>query len=279
MNRLDLAKRKLIIHLLVKKVSIRDTAEIADVSPTTVLKLLEDVGAECSVYLHLNLIKLPCTRIQADELWSFIKMKEKHVPPHLKGLSDYGETYTWVALCPDTKLVPCFLVGRRDTEHAIKFMDDLAWRLPNRIQLTTDGHDPYLKAVKAAFGDKIDFAMVKKEYGGTRLLRDGTTKKYSSSACSNITKEVICGNPDPKHISTSLVERQNLTMREGIRRFSRKTIAFSKTHWNHHAAVALHFMHYNFARPHKSLRGATPAMAAGLSKSAWSIEDIARLAD
>jgi len=277
MNRLDLDKRTLAINLLVEGMSIAATSRITKASPTTITKLLEDVGAECSTYLFLNMVKLPCTRIQVDEIWSFCRMKERHVPPHLKGLPGYGDAYTWTAFCPDTKLVPCFLVGRRDTEHAVMFIDDLAWRLRNRIQLTSDGHNPYLKAVKKAFGDKVDFAMVKKEYGGTRMFSDGTTKKYNSSECSNITTEVICGSPDPAHISTSLVERQNRTMRMNMHRLTREVDAFSKKLWNHHAATALHYMHYNYARKHTTLK-TSPAVAAGLAKHVWSIEDIVRLA-
>ena len=279
MNRLNLSKRTQVIHHLVEGNSLAATARLTGIAPNTVASLLDDVGAECNVYLHFNMVKLPCSRIQVDEIWSFCKMKEKRVPPSLKGMPGYGDTYTWTALCPDTKLMPCFLVGRRDTEHAIQFMDDLAWRLKNRIQLTSDGHNPYLKAVEGAFDDKIDFAMLKKEYGGIRIYRDGAKKKCGSSECSAINKEVIAGNPDPAHISTSGVERQNRTMRMGIRRFTREVDAFSKKSQRHRAAVALHFMYYNFARPHRTLRGISPAMAAGLENTLWGIEDIVRLAD
>ena len=205
-------------------------------------------------------------------------MKEKRVPLMLKGQLGYGDTWVWVPFCPDTKLVPCFLVGRRDAEHANRFLDDLAWRLPNRVQLSSDGHNPYLEAVEGAFGGKVDYARLVKHYGGVKTLRDGRQKKCRRSECSSITREVICGNPDPEHISTSLVERQNLTMRMGMRRFTRKTNAFSKKLENHQAAVALHFMHYNYARIHQPLR-VTPAMEAGIAKRPWSIEDIVRLAD
>ena len=178
---------------------------------------------------------------------------------------------------PDTKIVPCYLVGRRDAEHANQFMDDLAWRLSNRVQLTSDGHNPYLEAVEKAFGGGVDYARLVKHYGGYRMLRDGTKKKCRRSECSGITTEVVCGNPDPAHISTSLIERQNLTMRMGMRRFTRETNAFSKKPQNHKAALALHFMYYNFARIHKTLR-VTPAMEAGLANRVWSIEDLVRLA-
>ena len=278
MNKLNLEKRVLILKLLVKGMSIADTADVVGVSPNTVAKLLEDVGAECSVYLHFNMVKLPCIRIQVDELWSFVKMKEKRVLFYPKPVG-LGDVYTWVALCPDTKLVPCYHVGRRDAEHAHQFMDDLAWRFKERIQLTSDGHQPYLEAVETAFGGAVDYAMMIKHYGGYRVLRDGRRKKCRPSECSGTSKRVICGNPDPAHISTSLVERQNRTMRMGMRRFTRETDAFSKKFQNHKAAVALHFMHYNFVRQHKSLHGATPAMAAGLAKSFWKFEDIVRLVD
>lgn len=278
MNRLNLAKRTNIIAHLVEGCSINSTARLTGASPTTVTKLLDDVGSMCCFYLWKHMIKLPCKRIEVDEIWSFCKMKEKRVSPALKGMPGYGDAYTWVAFDPDSKLVPCFLIGRRDTKHAKEFLDDLAWRLRHRIQLTSDGHNPYLKAVKGAFGEKIDFAMVKKEYGGIRVYRDGTTKKCGSSECNNIAREVIVGNPDPAHISTSLVERQNRTMRMGMRRLTRETDAFSKKFQNHRAATGLHFMHYNFARIHSTLR-VTPAMEAGLEKRVWSLEDIVRLGE
>ena len=278
MNRLSIEKRTEIIHFLLEGNSVKGTARVAKVSPTTVLKLLDDVGSMCDFYLFNNMVKLLCKRLEVDEIWSFCKMKEKRVPAMLKGQLGYGDVYTWVAIDPDTKLVPCFLVGRRDSSYAMEFMDDLAWRLRNRVQLTSDGHSPYLEAVEGAFGGKIDFAMLKKQYGGTRTLPDGTQKKCRRSECSSISKEVICGKPDFSRVSTSMVERQNLSMRMGMRRFTRKTNAFSKKLWNHKAAVALYFMHYNFARIHRTLR-VTPAMEAGLATHVWSIEDIVRLAD
>ena len=278
MNRLNLSKRTQVIAHLFEGCSLASTARLTGVAPNTVTKLLDDVGAMCDFYLFHNMVKLPCKRIQVDEIWSFCLMKERRVPPSLKGRPGYGDTYTWVALDPDTKLVPCFLVGRRDTAHAIKFIDDLAWRLSNRIQLTSDGHTPYLEAVEGAFGGAVDYAMLVKHYGGVRVRRDGTEKKCGSSECSSITKQVICGKPDDTHISTSLVERQNRSMRMRMRRLTREVDAFSKKVWNHHAATALYFMHHNFACIHKTLR-VTPAMEAGIAKRPWSIEDIVRLAD
>ena len=278
MNRLSLEKRAQVIEHLIEGNSLAATSRLTDVSQNTVAKLLDDVGSMCDFYLFNNMVNLSCKRIQVDEIWSFCKMKEKRVPPHLKGLPGYGDTWVWVALDPDTKIVPCFLVGRRDAENANQFMEDLAWRLSNRIQLTSDGHNPYLEAAEMAFGGKVDYARLVKHYGGTRLCRDGTKKKCRRSECSSIDRETICGKPDPANISTSLIERQNLTMRMGMRRFTRKTNGFSKKLWNHRCALALHFMHYNFARIHTSLR-VTPAMEAGLATRVWSLEDIVRLAD
>jgi IS1 family transposase len=257
--------------------SITDTADVAEVSPTTVLKLLTDVGAECSVYLHFNMVKLPCTIMQIDEMLGFCGMKEQRVPLALKGLVGYGDIYTWTAICADTKIVPCFLVGRRDSAHAHRFLDDLAWRLPNRIQLSSDGFAAYPEAVEQAFGGKVDFGRLKKKYGGIRVYRDGTTKECGSNECSSITKEVVCGRPDPALISTSFVERQNRNMRSGMRRLTRKTDAFSKKLWNHKAMTAIYFMYYNYSRIHKTLR-CTPAQEAGLSKHVWSLEEIVKLA-
>ena len=216
-------------------------------------------------------------RIQVDEIWSYVKMKEKRVPADRKGIDDHGDVYTWVAFDPDTKLVLCYWIGRRDGEHVTIFMKDVAKRLPNRIQLTSDGHQPYIAAVEETFGGRVDYAMMKKHYGGYRTLRNGTKKKCRKSECSAITTHVICGNPDPAHISTSLVERQNLTMRMCMRRFTRKTNGFSKNFWYLECAVALHFMYYNFARPHGTLR-VTPAMEAGIADHVWTFEEIASFA-
>lgn len=278
MNVLSNEKRARVIRCLVEGNSIRATHRITGVARNTIAKLLSRVGLGCGAYQDEAMNNISSKRIQADEIWSFCGMKEKRVPKEQKGQPGYGDAYTWVAFDPDSKLVPGYWLGRRDTEDATIFMKDLSKRLNKRIQLTTDGHQPYIPAVKEAFGDEIDFAMVKKEYGGTRVLKDGTTKKFRSSECSNIIKEVICGNPDPKHISTSLVERQNLTMRMSMRRFTRKTNGFSKIPWYLECAIHLHFMYYNFARKHQSLKGITPAMAAGVTDHVWSLEEIANLA-
>lgn len=277
MNKLTLAKRVHILRCLVEGNSIRSTCRITGAAKNTVVKLLKDVGEACLSYQDKVMRDLPCLRIQVDEIWCFCSMKEGRVPEERKGQLGYGDVYTWVAIDPDTKLVPCFLVGRRDTEYAIEFMTGLASRLQNRVQLTSDGHNPYLWAVEAAFASKIDYAMMKKEYGGIRVSQDGTMKKCRASECSSINRETICGDPDSRHISTSLVERQNLTMRMGMRRFTRKTNAFSKKLWNLYCAVALHFMYYNFARIHQTLR-VTPAMEAGISDHVWTLGEIAGLA-
>ncbi len=221
--------------------------------------------------------ELPCRRVQCDEIWSFCYAKEKNVPADMKGQFGVGDVWTWTAICADTKLVPSFMVGNRDGETAKLFIEDLAARLRGRIQLTTDGHKPYLEAVEDAFGCDIDYAMLVKHYGNPP---EGSEKRYSPAECCGATKTAITGKPDMQHVSTSYVERQNLTMRMGMRRFTRLTNGFSKKVENLAAAVALHFMHYNFVRPHMSLpKGMTPAMAAGASKAPWTIEMIAQLID
>jgi IS1 family transposase len=278
MNRLNLAKRTNVIAHLVEGNSLAATARLTGVSPNTVMHLADDVGSMCAFYLWKHMVRLPSKRIEIDEIWSFVLMKEKRVPARLKGMPGYGDTWVWVAFDPDTKLVPCFHIGRRDTAHAKIFVNDLADRLRHRVQLTSDGHNPYLEAVEEAFGGAIDYGRLVKEYGGFRVFKDGTRKKCAASECSSTRREVICGKPDPDLISTSLIERQNLTMRMSMRRFTRESNGFSKKLQNHRAAIALHFMHYNFVRQHSTLR-VTPAMEAGLAKSFWSIEDLVRLAD
>jgi IS1 family transposase len=265
------------IHCLVEGNSIRSTSRILDVSKCTVQKLLVSIGEACGEYLDEVMRDLPCKYIQVDEAWSFVKMKEKRVPDEKKGQLGLGDVYLWAAHCPETKLVPSFLLGRRDSSYAHAFLADLAPRVPNLVQITSDGHHPYISAVAEAFGRKIDYAMLKKTYGGVRTFKDGSTKKCKSSECSNITKQVISGNPDLAHVSTSGVERQNKTARDGMRRFTRETSGFSKKFWNHRCAVALHYMHHNFCRIHGTLR-CTPAQEAGLSKHIWSLEEIAALA-
>ena len=276
MNQLSTEKRARIMACLVEGLSIRSTARITGFAINTIMKLNAEVGFQCMQYQREVFNNLSCKRIEVDEIWAFCKMKEKKVPAILKGEIGLGDVYTWVALCPDTKIVPCYLVGRRDLEHAKDFIEDLASRLKHRIQLTSDGHKPYLEAVEGAFGSDIDYAMLIKNYGGERTYRDGTTKKCRRSECSSITTWVVNGQPNPDKISTSLIERQNLTMRMSMRRFTRKTNAHSKKWWNHECAIAMHFMWYNFARIHETLR-ITPAMEAGLTNRLWSFEDIVSL--
>jgi IS1 family transposase len=272
MNRLTLEKRTQILGMLVEGNSLRATSRLADVSINTVTKLLVDAGRACADYQDRMLVNLTCKRIQCDEIWSFCYAKEKNVPADKRGVFGYGDVWTWVAIDADTKLVPTFTVGTRGASTAKHFMDNLAARLKNRVQLTTDGHRVYLQAVEDAFGANIDYAMLVKIYGND----SANDTKYSPAECIGCQTVGITGRPDPKHISTSYVERQNLTMRMSMRRFTRLTNAFSKKVENHAWMLAIHYMHYNFCRIHKSLR-VTPAMAAGISEHVWSIEEIAGL--
>lgn len=260
--------------MLVEGNSMRAVSRMADCSINTVTKLLVDVGTACAKYQDETLRDLSCQRIQCDEIWSFCYSKEKNVPEALRGELGHGDVYTWTALCADTKLVPSFMVGKRSAEYGNAFMVDLASRLKNRVQMTTDGHKVYLNAVERAFGCDIDYAMLVKIYGSTSKEEQ---RRYSPVECTGAELVPITGNPDEKNISTSFVERQNLTMRMGMRRFTRLTNGFSKKIDNLYFAVSLHFMHYNFARIHKTLK-VTPAMEAGVSDHVWSLEEIAILA-
>jgi len=273
MNRLPLEKRVQILGLLVEGASMRATSRLADVSINTVTKILEDVGAACAAYQDEKLRNLRCRRIQCDEIWSFCYAKEKHVPPKKEGQFGYGDVWTWVGMDADSKLAAAWMVGRRDAQAAATFIADLKSRLAHRVQLTTDGLKIYLEAVEGAFGSKIDYAMLVKLYGEGP---DTPEHKYSPGRVISATPTVVTGKPNPAHISTSYIERQNLTMRMSMRRFTRLTNAFSKKVENHAHAVALHFMFYNFARIHKTLR-VTPAMEAGISDHLWTLEEIAAL--
>ena len=252
---------------------MRSISRIADVSINTVTKLLVDAGTACARYQDQAFRNLTCQRIQCDEIWSFSYAKEKNVPEDKKGTFGYGDIYTWTAICADSKLVPSWFVGRRDHQSAKYFIEDLATRLANRVQLTTDGHKAYLQAVEDAFGKDIDYAQLVKLYGGTDKESE---IRYSPAECTGEIKVKIQGNPDPKHISTSYVERQNLSMRMSMRRFTRLTNGFTKKIENHIHALSLYFMFYNFVRIHKTLR-VTPAMAAGVTDHVWDIEDILSL--
>jgi IS1 family transposase len=272
MNKLDNAKRAQVLTLLIEGMSLRATARATDVSYNTVCKLFADAGRVCGEFQDKALRDLPCKRIQMDEIWSFVYAKQKNVGTAKAAPQDAGDAWTWVAIDADTKLVPSWRVGDRSSETAIAFADDLASRLRNRVQITTDGHKAYLEAIEGAFGADVDYAMLVKVYGQTA---EGT-RRYSPPVCNGAHKHRIEGNPDRKHVSTSYVERQNLTMRMSIRRFTRLTNAFSKKLENHKLSVALHYMHYNFCRIHKSLR-VTPAMAAGVADRVWDMADIAAL--
>lgn len=276
MNKLSLEKRAQILALLVEGNSMRAITRLVGCSINTVTALLIDVGQACSKYQDKAMRNLPCKRIQCDEIWSFCHSKEKNVSAEDKGVLGHGDVYTWTSICPDTKLVPSFMVGKRDAEYAHAFIQDLASRLANRVQLTTDGHKPYIEAVEGAFGGEIDYAMLVKHYSNPGEAQQAQ-KRYSPSEFVSAEKRRISGDPDVKKVSTSHVERQNLTMRMGMRRFTRLTNGFSKKIENLEHAVALHFMFYNFGRIHKTLR-VTPAMEAGISDHVWALEEIAGLA-
>jgi len=273
MNRLNTAKRAQIIAVLIEGNSVRSTARLTGVAFNTVLKLLPEIGRACAAYQDRVFRNLPCKRIQCDEIWSFCYAKQANVPEQFQGTFGVGDVWTWVTMCADTKLVPAWQVGPRDVQTANKFMQDLASRLANRVQLTTDGHGVYLTAVERAFGSEIDYAMLVKIYS---THPENQEVRYSPAQCCGAKKEAIMGHPVRQHVSTSFVERQNLTMRMQIRRFTRLTNAFSKKLENHAAAVALHYMAYNFAKVHKTLR-VTPAMEAGVADHVWTMEEIASL--
>lgn len=274
MNRLSTQQRTRIVAALVEGNSIRATCRMTGAAKNTVAKLLVDLGGACSAYQDQTMRNLPCKRLQCDEVWSFCYAKEKNVVPEHQGVFGYGDVWTWTAIDADTKLVPCWHVGRRSARDAAAFMGDLAGRLAHRVQLTTDGHKPYLEAVEGAFGADIDYAMLIKMYGPD----PSEEKRYSPPQITATEARRITGEPDPFHISTSYAERNNLTMRMGMRRFTRLTNAFSKKIENLAHAVSLHFMYYNFARVHQTLKQ-TPAMAAGIADHVWTIEEIVGLLD
>jgi len=274
MNKLPLAKRVLILNMLVEGSSLRSISRVADVSINTVTKLLVDAG-ETAIRVHDEKVRgVKASRIQADEIWSFCYAKQKNVANAKAAPLDAGDVWTWTALDADTKLIVTYAVGDRTLSCARLFIEDLAARLSNRVQLTTDGHRAYLQAVEESFGADIDYAQLQKIYGHTP---QGPQTRYSPAECIGATKHTVTGSPDEKHVSTSYVERHNLSIRMGNRRFTRLTNAFSKKIDNHLYALALFFLHYNFVRQHKSLKKSSPAMAAGLSPTLWSMEDIAAL--
>jgi len=278
MNRLSTEKRAQIIGCLVEGNSIRATVRMTGAAKNTITKLLADLGEACAEFQDGELVDLPCKVVEADEIWAYCYAKQKNVPEQFKGTYGYGDVWTFTAVCADTKLVPSWLVGERTSEDADFFMRDLASRMEGRIQLSTDGHRIYESTVGPPFGGQVDWAQIHKTYA----TESGQKGKCSPPVCTGAKKLPIKGNPDPDRISTSYVERQNLTMRMGMRRFTRLTNGFSRKVENLAHAVSLHFMHYNFARPHRSLKEKytrTPAMAAGVADHIWSLEEIAALLD
>lgn len=272
MNRISFDKRRAVVASLVEGNSLRATSRMTGASLNTVTKLLVDLGTVCSIQQDQLMQNLTCERLQVDEIWSFVYAKHRNVPEGKRGVA--GDVWTWVALDADTKIVPSYRIGPRDYRTAVAFMDDLQKRLTNRVQLTTDGYIVYLDAVKETFGRDVDYAQLIKVYG-----RDESRKperRYSPAVVIESTPMALIGEPDAAHISTSYVERLNLTTRMSVRRYTRLTNAFSKKLENHVAAVSLHFMHYNFCRPHLTLK-TTPAVAAGVTDHVWKIDEIVGL--
>jgi|SRR5579864_565820 len=268
MNRLSRTKQAQIVAALVEGNSIRATARMCDVDKETVMKLQVQAGYACADFQDKVMRGLTCKRVQCDEIWAFVGAKDKNLPADKQGKFGYGSVWTWVAIDADTKLIPSFIVGNRDAASARMLIEDLASRLKNRIQLTTDGLKVYLEAVEGAFASHVDYAQLIKLYESTQ-----EETRYSPPICVSCEAKRVMGNPDPKHISTSYVERSNLSMRMGLRRFTRLTNGFSKKVENHAASVALYFAHYNFCRVHRTLR-VTPAMEAGLTDHIWTIEEM-----
>lgn len=272
MNKLSRQKRVQVLAALVEGNSIRSTVRMTGVAKNTVVKLLADIGLVCAKYQDKVLRNITCKRVQCDEIWSFCYAKQKNVPEDKKGKFGFGDVWTWTAIDSDTKLIISYYIGLRNAEHARAFIYDLKNRLASRVQLTTDGLKAYLEAVDEAFGADIDYAMLVKLYGKEK---EGESR-YSPPKCIGAKREQVAGNPDKKHISTSYVERQNLTMRMSMRRFTRLTNGFSKKVENLEHAISLHFMYYNFVRIHRTLK-VTPAMEAGITNNLWSLEDIVKL--
>ena len=270
MNKLNHKARAQVLQMMAEGISLRAITRLTGISRTTLIKLLADAGQAFSEYLDRTLMNLPCKRIQVDEAWAFCYAKQKNVATAKAAPEGAGDIWTWVGLDAETKLVASFYVGGRDSDAAIVFMDDLAKRLANRVQLTSDGHKAYLEAVEGAFGGDIDYAQLVKLYGPTS---ESTKGRYSPADCTGIRKTPIEGKPDPKHISTSFVERSNLSIRMGNRRMTKLTNAFSKKAENHAHMMAIYFMHYNFVRIHQTLK-ITPAMAAGVTSKLWEISDM-----
>jgi IS1 family transposase len=275
MKQLPASDRARVLHLLCEGNSIRSITRLTGASKNTVIKLLIDAGKACMAFHDATVRNVQSKRVQVDEIWSFTYAKQKNVAAAKAAPEGAGDTWTWTALDADSKMILSYFVGGRDGECAMWFVDDLRARLANRVQLTSDGHKAYLEAVEGAFGGDVDYAILHKVYGASPEAAKG---RYSPAECVGITKNRIEGDPDPAHVSTSYVERHNLTMRMHMRRFTRLTNAFSKKVENHAYAVALHMMYYNFVKVHSKLR-VSPAMAAGVSDRLWDIGDLVGLVE
>lgn len=273
MNKLTTEKRAQILQMMEEGNSIRSIVRMTGASKNTITKLLVDAGTAFAAYHDTHVRNLECRKIQCDEIWSFVYAKQKNVAKAKSAVAGAGDIWTWTSLCADSKLICNWVVGSRDADYAMSLMDDLRSRLNNRVQLTTDGHRAYLQAVENAFGDDVDYAQLIKLYGAAPETMKG---KYSPAECVGIRKTPVEGKPDKKHVSTSYVERQNLTMRMSMRRFTRLTNAFSKKLENHAHALAIYFMYYNFVRIHQTLR-VTPAMAAGVTDKLWEFTDMVKV--
>jgi len=272
MNKLPTEKRAQVLQMMAEGISLRSITRLTGISRTTSLKLLGDAGLAFAAYQDRKLVNLRCKRIQVDEAWAFCYAKAKNVPTAKAAPQGAGDIWTWIGLDADTKLAVSWWVGGRDGDTAKLFMSDLAKRLATRVQLTSDGHRAYLDAVEGAFGNAIDYAMLVKIYGEAPEAE----KRYSPAQCIGAKRQEITGMPDPDHISTSYVERQNLSMRMGNRRMTRLTNAFSKKAENHAHMISIYFMHYNFVRIHQTLK-ITPAMAAGVTSKLWEMSDMVKI--
>ena len=277
MRTLNVTDRAKALTLLVEGMGINATSRVTGISKTAILKLLADVGEACAAYQDRVMRNLPCKRLQCDEIWSFVAKKQRNVRKVADKLRGHGDAWTWTAIDPQSKLIPCWFVGPRNARSAKEFMDDLASRIAGRMQLTTDGLKTYLAAVEGAFGADIDYAMLVKLYGPVPAA-SSQEERYSPAKCCGSIRGVVCGNPDEDHISTSHVERANLTMRMHMRRFTRLTNGHSKKLENHAHAIALNFMFYNFCKIHSTIR-VTPAMEAGIDDHVWSMEEVVMMAD
>lgn len=275
MNRLTTAKRVQVISALVEGMAINATVRMTGVSKPTILKLLADLGTKCSEYQDKHIVNLPTTRIEADELWSLIYGRRKNLAPERRNVFGFGDCWTFTALDADTRLIISFFVGKRDAQSATFFMRDVALRLANRVQITTDGLPAYIDAVDDAFDADVDFARLVKVYAN----EPDKTGRYAPAVCIACERKVVSGNPDMSKVSTSHVERNNLGVRMHNRRFARLTNAISKKLENHVHALSLHFLHYNFAKPCQALKGQTPAMASGLADHVWTVAEIVALLD